>query len=52
MSVLFARFPDFALCPSKTNTYMKMCMEYWWKDTDWLKQKYSQKKLSQYHFEG
>ena len=31
---------------------MKMFMEYWWKDTDWLKQKYSQNNLSQYHFEG
>jgi len=31
---------------------MKMFMEYWWKDTDWLKQKYSQKNVSQYHFQG
>jgi hypothetical protein len=26
-------------------------MEYWWNDADWLKQKYSQKNLSLYHFE-
>jgi len=44
MRGLFTRFPGFALCPSKIDIYVKMCKEYWWNDTDWLKEKHSQKK--------